>query len=41
MFSYLKYPNNQPQIYKILTRAIDLKYDTMTCSMKELSDETN
>lgn len=41
MFSYLKYPNNQPQIYKILTREIDLKYDAMTCSMKELSDEAN
>ena len=39
MFNYLKYDNNQNHIYRALNREIDLKYDTMLCTMKELSDK--
>lgn len=38
VFSYLKYNNNTNQVYRILSREIDLKNNTMTCTMKELSD---
>ena len=40
-FNYLKYNDNTKQIYRTFNREIDLKYDTMTCTMKELSDPVN
>lgn len=38
-FDYLKYSDDSSQIYRTFNRTIDLKYDTMTCTMTELSDE--
>ena len=38
-FNYLKYKGtNTKHIYKTLSRDIDLKYNNMTCTMKELSN---
>lgn len=39
IFNFLKYNNNTPHIYKALARELDLKFDTMECTMKELSEE--
>jgi hypothetical protein len=38
-FSYLNYEGGSYEIYRTFNRKINLKYDTMTCTMKELSDE--
>lgn len=37
-FDYLKYDNNNYQIYKTISREIDLKLNKMQCTMKELSE---
>ena len=37
-FSYFKYKDNTSQVYRIFGRDIDLKMNTMTCTMKEISD---
>ena len=39
IFDYLKYENDSLHIYRTLNRKINLKYDTMECTMKELSEE--
>lgn len=38
-FDYLRYDGEEPQIYRAVTRELNLKLGTDTCVMKELSDE--